>query len=111
MKIGGKNREFKYGVNAIRAFVRAAGKTPDEIFGGGFDPRDMEFGCTLVWAGLLWQDRNLTIDQVGNWLDEEEHLYVDAVKDALASFLDGFKRCFGSAETGEDASGEPEEKN
>ena len=110
MKIGGKNREFRYGVNGIRALLRATGKTPGEIFGGGFDPRDVEFGCTLVWAGLLWQDRNLTIDQVGDWLDEEEHLYVDAVKEGLARFLDSFKRCFGTVgaggKDGEDGEGE-----
>lgn len=94
MKIGGKERKFKYGLNSIRALVRETGKTPQEILEGGFDPRDVEFGVLLVWAALIWQDRNLAVDQVGDWLDSEEGLYLDAAQEAINALLEGFKRTF-----------------
>lgn len=94
MKIGGKERKFKYGLNSIRALVRETGKTPQEILEGGFDPRDVEFGIALVWAALIWQDRNLTVDQVGDWLDAEDGLYVDASQEAINALLEGFRRTF-----------------
>lgn len=94
MKLGGKARGFKYGLNGIRALVRETGKTTQEILEGGFDPRDVELGILLVWGALIWQDRNLTVDQVGEWLDAEEGLYVDAAQEAMNALLEGFRRTF-----------------
>lgn len=109
MKIGGKERKFKYGLNSIRALVRETGKTPQEILEGGFDPRDVEYGVLLVWAALIWQDRNLTVDQVGDWLDAEDGLYVEAAQEAINALLEGFRRTFRLASIV--AEGEEPEKN
>lgn len=87
--------ELKYGVNAIRALLKETGKTPAQILEGGFDPRDMEFGVALVWAGMLWQDKSLTVEKVGDMLDAEEGLYFTSVTKAVNGLVTSFKRSFG----------------
>ena len=44
--------EFKYGVNAIRALIKATGRTPDQFLGENFKALDMELGTTIIWAGM-----------------------------------------------------------
>ena len=46
--------ELKYGVNAIRALIKATGRTPDQFLGENFKALDMELGTTIIWAGMLW---------------------------------------------------------
>ncbi len=87
--------EFKYGINAIRALVRETGKTPPEIMESGFDPRDIDLGVTLIWAGLLWKKKGLTVDQVGDMLDAEEGAYFEAITKAIDALIESFKRSFG----------------
>ncbi len=99
MKIGGKDREIKYGVNAIRAFLNTTGKTPQDIINGVVgEVGNIELGVTLIWAGLLHEDKSLTIDQVGDWLDEEDGLYFKAAQEAAKFFMLAFKRVFGLKE-------------
>ena len=86
--------EFKYGINAIRALVRETGKTPPEIM-MEFDPRDIDLGVTLIWAGLLWKKKGLTVDQVGDMLDAEEGSYFEAITKAMEVLIESFKRSFG----------------
>lgn len=95
MRIGGKEREIKFGVNALRTLLVTRNQSPDEIIANGADIRDIELGVTLVWAGLLHEDRTLTLDQVGDWLDEEEGLYFQAAQAAAVAFMAAFKRSFG----------------
>lgn len=101
--------ELKFGVNAIRALLKETGKTPAQILEGGFDPRDMEFGVALVWAGMLWQDKSLTVEKVGDMLDAEEALYFTSVTKAVNGLVASFKRSFGIKE--EEAEAEEPEKN
>lgn len=86
--------DIKYGINAVRAVIKATGKTPSEILRDGFKGDDLELGTTLIWAGLLHQDKNLTTEQVGDWLDSEEGLYVKAVTEAASGFIATFNRSF-----------------
>lgn len=101
-----KLKKLQYGINAIRALVKETGKTPPEILESGFDPRDIEFGVALIWAGLLWQDKSLTLEQVGDLLDEaEDGAYFELVTLAVNGLVASFQRSFGIQEE----AGEPEE--
>ena len=44
---------------------------------------------------MLWNNRDLTLDEVGDLLDSEEKLYIDALGEAVPKFLASFKRVFG----------------
>jgi len=95
MKLSGKEMELKYGINSIRALIRETGKTPMEIMQNGFDPSDFELGITLIWAGLLWTNRKVTPDIVGQWFDDEPEAYLPAVTEAVQTFLHAFQRSLG----------------
>ena len=107
MSVKEKIGELKYGVNALRALQEKVKKSPADILTGGFDGRDMELGVTIIWAGMLWQNHDLTIDEVGDILDSEEKLYIDALGEAVPKFLASFKRVFGLP----DAAAEEKGKN
>lgn len=95
MSLKEKIGELKYGVNALRALQEQIGKSPADVLTGGFDGRDMELGTSIIWAGMLWNNRDLTLDEVGDLLDSEEKLYIDALGEAVPKFLASFKRVFG----------------
>ena len=99
--------EFKYGVNAIRAIIRATGKTPQEILiKKEALATDMEIGTVIIWAGMLWKKKTLTVDEVGDMLDAEEGLYIEALKEAFSAFVFAFNRMFvPAAVPAEDESG------
>jgi len=107
MSVKDKIGELKYGVNAMRALQEKVRKTPADILINGFDGRDMELGVSIIWAGMLWNNRGLTLDEVGDLLDSEEKLYIDALGEAVPKFLASFKRVFGLP----DAAAEEKGKN
>lgn len=86
--------ELKYGVNAIRALIKATGRTPDQFLGENFKALDMELGTTIIWAGMLWQNKSLTVDEVGDMLDAESGLYAEAFGEAAKKFIESFNRLF-----------------
>lgn len=95
MSVKDKIGELKYGVNALRALQEKTGRSPADIITDGFDGRDMELGTSIIWAGMLWNNRDLTLDEVGDLLDSEEKLYVDTLEEAVLKFLASFKRVYG----------------
>ena len=107
MSVKDKIGELKYSVNALRALQEKIGKSPADIITDGFDGRDMELGVAIIWAGMLWNNRDLTPDEVGDLLDSEEKLYVDALGEAVLKFLASFKRVYGLP----DAAAEEKGKN
>lgn len=109
MKLSGKEMELKYGVNSIRALIRETGKTPMQLMQDGFDPSDFELGITLIWAGLLWTNRKVTPDIVGQWFDDDPEAYLPAITEAMQTFLHAFQRSLGVKS--EDQEEEPEGKN
>jgi hypothetical protein len=113
MKLGGQEREFRFGINANRALIKATGKTPMELVQDGFDPTDFDIGVHIIWAGLLWSNRKLTPDLVGQWLDAEDAkqpgAYVKAVSEATSEMVASFERSFGTGEDEEEE--EDPEKN
>lgn len=87
--------EIRYGINAIRELLRATGRTPGDIFTEGFDPRDVDFGLSIIWAGLLWQNRDLTVVEVGDFCDEQDGRYVALIGEATEKLIAAFRRSFG----------------
>jgi len=92
MKLGGKERTFKYPVNSIRKLIEMTGKTPAEIL-SNFDTTNFDIGVKLVCGALVWENPKLTPDIVGDWL-EEEAVYTQAVTEAVNALVNSFNRQF-----------------
>lgn len=84
VELGGKTRNIRYNFNALCDVEEATGKSISEISG-------LSSIRVLLWAGLRWEDKGLTAQRVGVWI--EEHLndggdmqdLVDAAMKALNS--------------------------
>ncbi len=110
MKLGGKDRTFRFGLNSIRALIKATGKTPMAIIQNGLDPTDFELGVHIIWAGLLWEDHDITPDMVGEWLDRAKPgTYTKALIAAGNALTKTFEHAF--ADNGTEEEGKEEEKN
>lgn len=69
VEIGGKTRLLKYDFNAICDIEEKFGKGVAAIF----TEEQMGFNTVrlFLWAGLKWKMPGLTVQQVGQWLQEE----------------------------------------
>jgi len=106
MKLNGQEVELKYGVNAIRALIRETKQTPLQIMQGGFDPSDLELGISMIWAGMLWSNKKITPDMVGDWIENAEPgAYLEAVTEAVQGFTVAFTRAFVAGTGNEDGKG------
>lgn len=110
VKLGGREYELKYTVNAIRALIKETGKTPAEILQNGFDPTDFELGVKLIWGALLHANPKLKPDTVGDWLEMSEGVYSEAVTAAATALMAAFQKQFG-VEAGVDEEAEEDAKN
>ena len=107
IKIGGAERELKYGVNALAAITQELHKTPVEILSAGFDVLDIMTVRIVLWAGLLHSARKITPEIVGDWMDKKETPYAKLVEISIAAVSDSCNMVceFG---TEEDEEEEPE---
>lgn len=66
LHLGGKPRVWKWNYNAIAELseVRSATGNPIES--------DVSQLRAVLWAGLVWNEPKLTLQQVGDWLDESD---------------------------------------
>lgn len=82
--LGGKTWALRYEMNALSELEGALHFTMPEIGRrfkkGRFGTRDIR---ALVWAGLLDQDEDVTIRQVGTWLTEAGFLKDEKTRDTL----------------------------
>lgn len=67
--LGGETRELKFSFTVIRTVERQAGgksigylTSPDH---SGYDTM-----CLLIWGAIRHEDKKITVDQVGEWLDK-----------------------------------------
>ena len=101
IELGGKTRNIRYNFNALCDIEEATGKPITEISG-------LSSIRVLLWAGLRWEDRGLTAQRVGTWIEEylsgggDMQDLVDAATNALNSTGIMKKR----GEQGEDKPGE-----
>lgn len=102
--MGAIREEIKYPFNALKTFLKSSGHTPEELFsgldnGGGspLAPTNLDLGVTLIWAGLLHQGNSLTVEQVGDWLDERDGRYMEMWQAAVEALMASMQRSFGLA--------------
>lgn len=60
-----KQRHIKYGMNAFIRLERELGRPMTELG----DNLSMEDLRTMLWVGLLWEDKKLTPEKVGDLMD------------------------------------------
>lgn len=95
VKIGGTERELKYGVNALAAITQELHKTPVEILSAGFDVLDIMTIRIVLWAGLLHSARKITPEVVGDWMDKGETPYAELVETVMSAFVDSCQSVYG----------------
>lgn len=61
-----KERHIKYGMNAFVKLERELGKPLTSMT----DDTSLEELRTMLWVGLLWEDKKLSPDKVGDIMDE-----------------------------------------
>ena len=91
IELGGKMRNIRYGYNDACEIEALCGKTLMDVYRSGF------VGIrAMLWGGLKWQERGLTPNMVGIWLDEfyEEGGRFDDVNGKVmeALMLSGFMK-------------------
>lgn len=84
INLGGKARALRYEMNALAELEGALRMDMREI---GLRFKRGKFGVrevrALVWAGVLYEDDDVTIRQVGDWLTEAGFLKDEATRDNL----------------------------
>jgi hypothetical protein len=66
-----KPRHFKFDAEAIRRFHKLGYKIET-----GSVITNIKRYKAFLWAGLVWEDRNLTLKQVGNFITAENINYI-----------------------------------
>ena len=67
-----KERTIRFTTKAIAAFERKIGKPFSKI--DDFDDLYLDEKLTLIWAGLLHEDKDLTVDGVFDLVDEHSNM-------------------------------------
>ncbi|MFT8313245.1 MAG: hypothetical protein ABF633_03205 [Clostridium sp.] len=86
-----KERHLRFNLNALVLLEKETGRSmselvPDEKSGkNGFD---MEMLRALLYAGLKWEDKDLTIDAVGDMIDFDN---MNEVSEKLGEAMEGVK--------------------
>lgn len=68
IEIGGKSRKLRYDFNAIADAEEKAGLGISNMFSD--DRAGLNSVRLLVWAGLKWRERGLTIERTGDMLQD-----------------------------------------
>lgn len=94
-----KERNLKYG---MRALDQAEKKTGVPIIGMNLSNLTMNQIATLVWCGLIHEDKNLTVGNVMDLIDEYSN---------LGEIMGIVSEAIGEAVNGKAKAAEDEEKN
>lgn len=95
-----KSRNFKYG---MRALDRIEKKLKTKISKIDMEDLSIEETTTLIWAGLVHEDRALTVDKVMDLIDE-----YSSMSKVAEVMMEAFSGAFG---IGEASTEETEVKN
>lgn len=79
-----KIRNFRYGMKAISMIEKKLKTTVSKM---DFDSLSMEDTATVIWAGLVHEDKNLTPDKVMDLVDE--HSNIQTVVEAMGEAFSG----------------------
>jgi hypothetical protein len=66
-----KVRNFRYGMKAVSLIEKSLGKSVSKL---DFDNLTMEDTATIMWAGLVHEDKELTPDKVMNLIDDHSNI-------------------------------------
>lgn len=81
-----KQRHIKFGMNAFIKLERELGRPMTQLG----DDISMEELRTMLWVGLLWEDKKLTPEKVGDIMDEAIELNgLEALSGALGEAIQG----------------------
>lgn len=84
-----KARNFKYGMKAISLIEKKLKKPISQI---DFENLFMEEMAAIIWAGLVHEDKNLSVDRVMNLVDDSTMSVTeifDVAADALNKAFNG----------------------
>jgi hypothetical protein len=85
-----KTRNFRYGMKAINKIEKALKTNVAKL---DFDNLTMEDTATIIWAGLVHEDTELTPEKVMELIDEHSD-----IKTALAAMGEAFQNAFGGGD-------------
>lgn len=104
IKIGKKSFNVHYGQNALCALEDALDEGIDSIvkrfMSGKLGLRDFR---ALVWAGLLKENRNMTLDALGDICDAADVRLSDLVPECLLELTSTYERLIPDAEGSKEA--------
>lgn len=89
-----KTRNFRYGMKAISIIEK---KMKTNISKIDFENLSMEDTATIIWAGLVHEDKGLTVEKTMELIDEHGKL-----QEVMVAMGEAFSQAFG---------GKSEEKN
>lgn len=82
-----KTRNFRYGMQAISKIEKKLKKQIQQI---DFNSLSMEDTATILWAGLVHEDSNLSPQKVMELVDDHS-----TIKTVVAAMGEAFKEAFG----------------
>jgi len=87
-----KVRNFRYGMKAISIIEKKFKKPIAKV---DFDNLTMEDTATIIWAGLVHEDKNLTPHRVMDLIDEKGNL-----QEVMKAMSEAMSAAFGGKEEG-----------
>jgi hypothetical protein len=87
-----KVRNFRYGMKAISIIEKKFKKPIAKV---DFDNLTMEDTATIIWAGLVHEDKNLTVEKVMDLIDEKGNL-----QEVMKAMSEAMSAAFGGEEEG-----------
>lgn len=83
-----KVRNFRYGMKAISIIEKKFKKPIAKV---DFDNLTMEDTATIIWAGLVHEDKNLTVEKVMDLIDEKGNLQqvMQVMSEAMSAAFGG----------------------
>lgn len=83
-----KVRNFRYGMKAVSLIEKSLGKNVSKL---DFDNLTMEDTATIIWAGLVHEDKELTPEKVMELIDDHSD-----IQSAIEIMGKAFNEAFGS---------------
>lgn len=83
-----KVRNFRYGMKAISTIEKKFKKPISKV---DFENMTMEDTATIIWAGLVHEDKNLTVEKVMDFIDEKGNLQqvMQVMSEAMSAAFGG----------------------
>lgn len=84
IELGGKERHLHYNLNSLEIVEDITGLAINEAM----QNVNMKVLKALVYAGLKWEDKSLTLEEVGEIISFED---IEAVSTAISKCFEGLK--------------------